>query len=148
MQTIDLDENDYILEVPYTGTDNVKYTISTDVVEAHEFLVDLGTEYPNQFESRHEVDQELRQWAEAHGGKHMPASYLLLLQGAIRKGFEEFKKKADRGLISLIYMEPELSILDRVKDGSLKLAQPESSPSENSENEEPKSNLPPTGSTD
>jgi len=93
-EPIDLDDNDHLLQVSYTGTDGEKYTIEADCVAAHDFLADVGVKYPDAFESRHEIDKEIRCWAERHGGDNVPASMLLLLTGAIRKAFDEFKKKA------------------------------------------------------
>lgn len=146
-QTFDLDENDHLFHVVYTGTDGEPYKIVADVIEANDFLVDLGTKYENQFEQRHEIDQEMRDWAVCHGGKNMPPSHLLLLQGAIRVAFEEFKKKADQSLISQIFMESTPSTLDQLRDGRLKLASQESSPSENSEPDVPPATLPQTESS-
>jgi len=144
---IDLDDNDHLLQVSYTGTDGKKYTIEDDCVAAHDFLADIGVQYPDAFEKRHEIDNEIREWAVRHGGDNMPASMLLLLTGAIRKAFEEFKKKADQTLISQIFMDSTPSILDQVKSGHLKLASQESLPSENSEQDKPPQTLPPSVST-
>jgi len=146
MQTIELDN--FMLHMPFKGTDGNDYVIEADVVAANDMLVDIGDKYKDQFESRHEIDKEIREWAAAHGGGEcISASCLLMMQGAIRKGFEEFKKKADPSLISQIFMESTPSLLSQLKDGHLKLASQESSPKENSDKDTQPQTLPQTGST-
>lgn len=146
-EPINLDDNDHLLQVSYTGTDRKKYKIEADCVAAHDFLADVGVKYPDAFDKRHEIDEEIRGWARKQGGDNMPASMLLLLQGAIRKAFEEFKKKADQTLISQIFMDSTPSILEQVKSGHLKLASQESLPSEKLDQDISPQTLPPNVST-
>lgn len=145
MTSIDLDDNDRFLEVTYTGDDGKPYVLKVDAVEAHDHLATIGEEHPDSWEDQQTA---LRKWVEGFGCKAMPASYLWLLGGAIRKGYEEFKKKADPTLTSQMFTESTPSVLEQLKDGRLKLASQESSPSENSGPDAPPVNLPPTGSTD
>ena len=150
----DITDQPHLFELTFKDKNGEERTFSCDILEGEKFIATLQWKKQEAIEKGKGLVEATEQfyaeyipWLEEHGGQNMPEYVCQLLIGYLFQAVDEFKKKVDPTIRSRIFTESTPSVLQKVKDGSLKLASGTQSPGGNSDTVAQQPTLPQNDST-